>query len=110
MNESDEMFTEIQDEGMADIGAFVDLDMDGKKYRGTLSAPDAATVMMTGNFQGRSVIVVRATKDQFASPPPQRGIVLITDQNGDESEWQRKEVSVDEINHYVLTLLRQLPA
>lgn len=109
MSESDDIFTEIQDEGMADIGCAVQVDMDGNSYQGTINSPDAATMMMTGAYQGRSVLQIRMTKTQFATPPAQRGEVLLTDAYGQETQWQRKEVSVEEVAHYVMTILRQLP-
>lgn len=110
MSESDEMFTEIQDEGMADIGTRVLITVDGKTYKGIINPPETTSQMMSGGYQGRAVIIVRATRDQFATSPAQRSDILLTDSYGQETQWRSKEVAVDESAHYVFTLLKQLPS
>jgi hypothetical protein len=110
MSESDEMFREIQDEGMADIGTKVEFEMDGGKYYGTINSPEASTQMLTGGYQGRSVMVILATKRQFPTIPSQRGDITITaSQDFDASQWTRKQVEVYGAAHYAITVQKQLP-
>ena len=110
MSESEDLFTEIQDEGMADIGTAVSFDMDGGNYNGTIDNPSITTQMLTGAYQGRSVIVILATRDQFSSPPSQRGVLTINSEGVFKaSQWDRKEINPYGANHYAITALKQLP-
>ena len=109
-NEAEELFAEIQDDGMADIGTAVTFAMDGGNYNGIVSSPDAATQMLTGSYQGRSTMVILATRDQFSSPPSQRGVLTINSEGVFKaSQWDRKEVNPYGANHYAITVLHQLP-
>ena len=109
MNETDAMFEEVQNVGMTDLGTAVEFIMDGQKYNGTINNPDASTSMMTGGYQGRSVMIILATRGQFASQPSQRGSVSITAPDMfSQSEWARKQVEPYGAAHYAITVLHQL--
>ena len=111
MAESDDLFTEIQDEGMADIGTAIEFEMDGKQgYHGVIDHPSTATQMLTGAFQGRSEIVIMATRDQFATPPSQRGVLTINSPAVFRAtHWERKQVDPFGAAHFAITAMRQLP-
>ena len=105
VSESDEMFTEIQDEGMADIGTKVEFEMDDGKYSGTINSPEISTQMLTGGYQGRAVMVILATRNQFSSMPGQRGTLTITAPSlFNASQWTRKQVEVYGAAHYAITV------
>lgn len=108
VSETDDSFADVQ-EGMGLIGAGVTLTMDGGVYSGIYGSPDLATQMLTGGYQGRSHLVIRSLKSQYSAPPPQTGAVLVTDSSGKDTQWQRKEVAIDDLAYYVLTLIRQIP-
>lgn len=109
MNESDEMFAEIQNEGMADVGTAVEFELDGEKYNGVVNNPDTQTQMLTGGYQGRSMIVILATRAQFASQPAQKGVVTINSpQVFAQSQWNRMQVEPYGAAHYAITVMRQL--
>ncbi len=109
MSETEAMFREIQDEGMSDIGTSVSFAMDGAEYTGVINNPDTLTQMLTGGYQGRSEIVVLATRDQFSAPPAQKGVVTISQPDVlKASQWNRKQVNPYGAAHYAITLLRQL--
>ena len=111
MSETDEMFTEIQDEGMADLGTKVLFEMDGASYAGTMDSPGAVTQMLTGGYQGRSEMVILATRSQFAAQPAQRGIVVITaPEIFSHAQWNRKQVEPYGAAHYAITVMHQLTA
>ena len=109
MNETDEMFEEVQNVGMADVGTAVEFDIDGESYSGVISNPDTQTQMLTGGYQGRSMMVIVATREQFASQPAQKGVLVITQPAGfAQSQWNRMQVEPYGANHYSLTIMKQL--
>lgn len=104
------MFTEIQDEGMADIGTKVVFEMDDGTYNGTINSPEVSTQMLTGGYQGRAVMVILATRNQFAQMPSQRGVLTITAPSlFNASQWTRKFVEVYGAAHYAITVQHQQP-
>lgn len=108
MSEADTAFAEIQD-GMAAIGTAVKFTCDGAAYSGVLGSTDLTTQMLTGGYNERSQILIRATKGQFGAPPVQHGPIVITAPSPYSGmQWARKEVSIDEVAHYVFTLMRQV--
>lgn len=110
MSESDEMFTEIQDEGMADIGTKVVFEMDDGTYNGTINSPEITTQMLTGGYQGRAIMVILATRSQFPDMPGQRGVITITAPAiFNASQWSRRQVEVYGAAHYAITVQHQLP-
>lgn len=109
MNEAEEMFAEVQNEGMADIGTAISFEMDGGKFNGIINNPDTSTQMLTGGYQGRSMLVLLATREQFATQPAQKGIVVITaPQVFAQSQWNRMQVDPYGANHYAITVMKQL--
>ncbi len=48
MSETDAMFEEVQNEGMRDIGTWIEFELDGTKYAGTINNPNTDTQMLTG--------------------------------------------------------------
>ncbi len=110
MSETEDLFCEVQNEGMDFIGVKIQFEMDGGSYVGTLGNPDAATQMLTGGYQGRSQVIIMATRSQFASRPAQKGIVVITAPDiFSKSQWQRKQVDVFGASHYAIEVMMQLP-
>lgn len=110
MDETGEMFTEIQDEGMGFIGTSVEFELDGKAgYMGIINNPDTATQMLSGGYQGRIELVIMATRQQFATAPAQKGVVTITAPDiFSASQWNRKQVEMQGAAHYAITVMRQL--
>ena len=109
MNEAEEMFAEIQNIGMADVGTAVEFEIDGEKYNGVVSNPDTSTQMLTGGYQGRSMIVILATRDQFSSQPAQKGVMTINSPAVfAQSQWNRMQVDPYGANHYSITVMKQL--
>ena len=107
-NESDAAYSEIE-QALVNLGAGVTFECDGGMYQGVLDAPDNNTDMMTGGFQGRTMIRLTATQSQFSAIPRQRGEVIITNaRTGEKQQWQRKEVALDGANLFTFTLIRQL--
>jgi len=110
VSESDEMFTEIQDEGMADIGTKVVFEMDDGTYNGTINNPEVTTQMLTGGYQGRAVMVILATRSQFSQMPGQRGAITITAPSlFNATQWTRKQVEVYGAAHYAITVQLNQP-
>lgn len=111
MNETESAFAEIQNVGMGDIGTACTFEIGGAKYNGIINNPDTATQMMTGGYQGRAVMVIIATRGQFATTPSQRADLTITAPDlFKASQWRMKEVEVFGASHYALTCLHQLPS
>lgn len=109
VNETEDMFNEVQNEGMADIGTAIEFEMDGQKYNGVIDNPDTSTSMMTGGYQGRSVITILATRSQFPSQPSQKGNITVTAPDMfAQSVWARKQVEPYGAAHYAITILHQL--
>lgn len=109
MNETDAMFEEIQNEGMADIGTAVSFDMDGRKCAGVINNPQVVTEMLTGGYQGRAQMVILATRGQFAAQPAQKGIVVITAPDiFTQGQWNRTQVEPYGAAHYAITVMHQL--
>lgn len=103
------MFTEIQNEGMPDVGCAVEFEIDGEKYNATVNNPDTSTQMMTGGYQGRSMMVLLATRDQFASQPAQKGVMTINSPAMfNQSQWNRMQVEPYGAAHYAITIMKQL--
>ena len=94
--------------GMGLVDANVTFTYFGGQYTGTPGTADQATQMLTGGYNGRSHLVIRATRDQFGTPPPQRGPVLVINADGTQTPWECKEVNPDELAFYVFTLNRQI--
>lgn len=110
MSEADEMFTEIQDGGMADIGTKVVFEMDDGTFNGTINNPEVTTQMLTGGYQGRAIMVILATRTQFATMPGQRGVITITaPELFKASQWNRRQVEVFGSAHYAITVQHQQP-
>jgi hypothetical protein len=110
-NETEDLFCEVQNEGMTFIGTRVEFEMDGKAgYYGVINDPDEATQMMTGGYQGRAEMVIIATRSQFAGNPGQKGVVTITAPDlFAASQWNRKQVEVFGASHYAIHLMKQMP-
>lgn len=111
MNETDSMFEEIQNEGMADVGTACEFEIDGERHNGIINNPDTSTQMLTGGYQGRSMMVILATRSQFASQPAQKGVVTINSpQMFNQSQWNRMQVEPYGAAHYSITVMKQLIA
>lgn len=110
-NETEEMFIEVQNEGMDIIGTRVEFELDGKSgYSGVANNPEPSTQMLTGGYQGYAEMVIYATKSQFAATPAQKGIITVTwDGVFRQSLWNRKQVDTFGASHYAITVMRQLP-
>lgn len=106
-NEIDEAFEDVQT-AMTAIGTTVTFQCDGAEYQGVIGTSDVATQMLTGGYQGRSQLVIRATKPQFNAMPAQRGQVIVFGADGKSTTaWDRKQVDSDEPSHYVFTLIKK---
>lgn len=105
MSEIDTAFEDVE-KAMAPLGTAVTFTVGGKNYAGVIGTSDLATQMLTGAYNGRSQLVIRATKPQFIAAPPQRGLVMVYGSDGSKEQWECKEMDPNQQSHYVFTLIR----